>query len=55
MNEGLNLLGKEVTYVNQNNEVKTGVVEALKQTNGKYSAVVGGVAVELEQISLIKK
>lgn len=55
MNEGLNLLGKEVTYLDENSVTNTGVVEALKQKDGKYNAVVNGVDVELEKISLIKK
>lgn len=56
MNEGLNLLGKDVTYLDDNSEAQSGIVEALKQQDGKYySAVVNGMAVELERISLIKK
>jgi SpoU rRNA methylase family enzyme len=55
LNEGLNLLGKEVTYLDQDETAKTGTVEALKQAGGRYVAVVDGTEVELEQISLIKR
>lgn len=55
VNESLNLLGKEVTYLDENNEEQVGIVEALKQKDGLYSAVVDGKEVYLEDIRMIKK
>lgn len=55
LNQGLNILGKEVTYLDENNEEQTGIVDALKQVDGLYRAVVDGVDIYLDNISLIKK
>ncbi len=53
--DGLNLLGKEVTYFDENEEEVAGIVEALRQKDGLYYAVVDGVEVQLEDITQIKK
>lgn len=55
MNEALNLLGKEVIYLNKDGEAISGTVEALKQENGIYKAVVNGADVDLGDITLINK
>ncbi len=55
LNEGLNLLGKEVTYVDSEGTTHMGIVEGIRQKNGYYTVVVNGVDVELEQITLVKK
>jgi len=51
--QGLNLLGREVTYLADGEEM-TGVVTALKQVEGKYVAVIDGKEVSLTDINQIK-
>jgi flagellar basal-body rod modification protein FlgD len=53
LNDGLNLLGKEVTYT-VDGEEKTGIVTSLKQADGMYFPVINGEEVRLEQIKSIK-
>jgi len=53
-NQGMNLLGREVTYLNEDQEAIQGTVSALKQVNGSYVAVIDEVEVPLTQISLVR-
>lgn len=55
MYDGLNLLGKEVSYLDENDETKTGTIEALKPKGTYYVAVINGEEVELSRINQIKK
>ncbi|MDD2212088.1 MAG: flagellar hook capping FlgD N-terminal domain-containing protein [Clostridia bacterium] len=52
-NQGMNLLGREVTYLSAGQE-NEGTVTALKQVDGCYVAVVGEEEVALTQITLVK-
>jgi len=52
-NQSMNLLGREVTYLNGDQEIE-GTVTALKQVDGYYLAVVNGEEVSLNQITLVK-
>jgi len=51
--QGLNLLGREVSCFYEEQEVE-GVVTALKQQNGGYVAVVNDFAIPLNQIKEVK-
>lgn len=53
LNQGLSLLGREVTYL-EDGEETTGIVTGLKRTDGQYVAVVGGKEIQLDEINLIK-
>lgn len=53
LNQGVGLLGREVTYLSGEEE-KTGIVTALKQIDGTYAAVVDGEEVSLQDINLVK-
>ncbi|MCR4440971.1 MAG: flagellar hook capping FlgD N-terminal domain-containing protein [Peptococcaceae bacterium] len=53
MNLGVGLLGKEVTYQKDGEEM-TGTVAALKKGNGSYVAVIDDNEVPLSEISMIK-
>jgi flagellar basal-body rod modification protein FlgD len=53
LNQGVGLLGREITY-QSGNEEKTGVVSAIKQVDGTYAAVVDGKEVSLLNINLVK-
>ncbi|MGI6587737.1 MAG: flagellar hook capping FlgD N-terminal domain-containing protein [Peptococcia bacterium] len=52
-NQGLNLLGREVTYISEGQESE-GTVTALKQGDGCYIAVVNDEEIALTQITLVK-
>ncbi len=52
-NTGMNLLGKEVSYSVEDEE-KTGVVQAVKQKDGAFIAVVGEDEVPISEIKEIK-
>lgn len=51
--QGLNLLGKEVTYSIDGIE-QSGTVSALKQVDGQYVAVIGNQEVSLYNLTIIK-
>ena len=53
LKQGLELLGREVTYL-ENGIEKSGSVSALTQKDGYYVAVIEGQEVELTQIKTIK-
>lgn len=53
MNLGVGLLGKEVTYLNNGEEI-TGTVTALKKSDASYVAVVDGNEVSLTAIKLVR-
>jgi flagellar basal-body rod modification protein FlgD len=53
LNQGVGLLGREITY-QSGNEEKIGVVSAIKQVDGTYAAVVDGKEVSLLNINLVK-
>ncbi|PKM89920.1 MAG: flagellar hook assembly protein FlgD [Firmicutes bacterium HGW-Firmicutes-12] len=53
LNQGVGLLGREITY-QFGEEEKTGVVTALKQVEGSYTAIVDGEEVSLLNIKLVK-
>ncbi|HHY06047.1 MAG TPA: flagellar hook assembly protein FlgD [Clostridia bacterium] len=52
-NQGLNLLGREVTYFSEGQE-NEGTVTALKQRGGYYVAIVNDEEVALTQITVVK-
>lgn len=52
-NTGMNLLGKEVSYSVEDEE-RTGVVQAVKQKDGAFIAVVGEDEVPISEIKEIK-
>lgn len=52
--DGLNILGKEVTYSLEDEEQLTGIVSSLKQVDGRYFAHVGENQVPLDKIMEIK-
>lgn len=52
-NQGLNLLGREVTYTNEGQE-REGVVTAIKQREGFYVAVIGEEEIALTQITAVR-
>jgi flagellar basal-body rod modification protein FlgD len=52
-NRGLNLLGREVSYLSEGQE-NEGTVTALKQRDGYYVAIVNDEEVALTQITVVK-
>lgn len=52
-NQALNLLGREVTYIQEDQEIE-GTVNAIKQVGGIYYAVIGEEEVALTQITSVK-
>lgn len=52
-NTGMNLLGKEISYTVED-EQRTGIVQAVKQKDGAYIAVVGEDEVPIKDIEQIK-
>lgn len=52
-NQGLNLLGRQVSYTKDGEEV-SGTVTALKKVNGMYIPVVDGAEVPLNSLTLIE-
>ena len=53
LKQGLDLLGREITYLYDGVEQK-GTVTALKENNGHFLALIGEQEIELNQIKLIK-
>ena len=53
--QGLTLLGREITYTDAEGEEKTGLVNGLKQVDGRYVAVVGEGEGTLTRDTLGKK
>lgn len=52
-NQAMNLLGREVTYICGDQEV-AGTVDAIKQVDGGYLAVIADEEVPFTQITLVK-
>jgi flagellar basal-body rod modification protein FlgD len=52
--QGLNMLGREITYKAADEEVKTGTVSLIKQVDGRYLALVGEDEVALTDILSVR-
>lgn len=52
--QGLNLLGREISYTNDEGEEKAGTVSSIKQVDGRYVAIVGEDEVALTDITSVK-
>lgn len=54
LNQGLNLLGREISYTNGEGEEQEGTVSSIKQVDGRYLAVVGEDEVDLTEITSVR-